>query len=193
MLRIILNEKNTSLYKLEKSSNVSHATLNDLYNEKTNIEKCSTILLHDIAKSLKMSMDKLFSILSYNDLSMLSYSESFDLFKSNVCHELKDLDYKDFLIKHLKSDTVTYYFKENRYLESLYLLSMIDYLCKIHNIPLAKQYNEIREYKLDKLYVSKSVYLMLKTKTVKITDLYNESIDTFLKHNIMEADIDYIL
>ena len=66
---------------------------------------------------------------------------------------------------------------------------MIDYLCKINNLPLAKQYNEIREYKLDKLYVPKSIYLMLKTKMVKITDLYNESIDTFLKHNIMEANI----
>lgn len=189
MLKLLLNEKNMSVYKLEKSSNVCHATLNDLYNEKTNIEKCSSSLLYSISKSLNMSMDKLYSILSYKDLSLLSFSESFDLFKSNVCHELVDLDYKMFLKKHLANNSVEKYYKEKKYLESLYLLSMIDYLCITHNLPIVKEYSEIREHKMEKLYVSKSVYLLLKNKITKITDLYSESIDTFMQHNIMEANI----
>ena len=178
-----------SLYKLEKSSHISHATLNDLYNEKTNIEKCSSSLVHDIAKSLKMSMDKVYSILSYNDLSLLEYSEAFDLFKSNVCHDLKHLDYKNFLIKHLKNNTVVKYMNDNRIVESLYLLSMIDYLCVTHSIPLVKEYDNIRQYKLDKLYVPKSVYLLLKTRSSKISDFCNESISIFLNHNILETNI----
>ena len=189
MLKLLLNEKNMSVYKLEKSSNICHATLNDLYNEKTNIEKCSSSLLYSISKSLNMSMDKLYSILSYRDLSLLSFSESFDLFKSNICHELADLDYKLFLKKYLTNNVVEEYFKEKKYLESLYLLSMIDYLCITHNLPVAKQYSKIREYKMEKLYVPKSVYLLLKNKMSKITDLYNESIDIFMQHNIMEANI----
>ena len=178
-----------SVYKLEKASNVSHATLNDLYNERTNVEKCSSSLIHGIAKVLNISMDKLYAILSYNDLSLIAYNDSFDLFKSNVCHELSDLDYKAFLKKHLSNNTVEKYYKENKVLESLYLLSMIDYLCQSHNIPLVKQYNYLRECKLDKLYVPKSIYLLLKSKSAKISELYNNSINEFINHNIMEANI----
>ena len=38
MLRVILKEKNISLYGLEKKSDISHSTLSDIYNEKINIE-----------------------------------------------------------------------------------------------------------------------------------------------------------
>ena len=189
MLKLLLNEKNMSVYKLEKSSHISHATLNDLYNERTSVEKCSSALIYNIAKTLNISMDKLYSFLSYNDLSLLSYSDSFDLFKSNICHELAALDYKEFLKKHFTNNTVTKLFDNNELLESLYLLSMIDYLCLSHNLPIVKEYNDIREYKIDKLYVSKSIYLLLKTKSIKISDIYNDSIDVFLRHNIAEANI----
>jgi len=178
-----------SLYKLEKTSRLSHATLNDLYNEKTKVEKCSSILIHDIAASLNMSMDKLYSILAYDNLSLLSFNDSFDLFKSNVCHELKEIDYKEFLKKHIINNTVLKYFKNDMKLEALYILSLIDYLCLAHELPLIKEYDEIRSYKLDRLYVPKSVYLLLKTKRVKISTLYNESIPAFLDHNILEANI----
>lgn len=189
MLRVLLLEKNISLYKLEKTSCVCHATLNDLYNEKTNIEKCSSSLIHNIAKAMDMSMDELYDILSYDNLSLLSYSESFDLFKSNVCHELKEIKYQKFLQKHLLNNSVKEYFDNNKKTEALYLLSMIDYLCTSNSLPIPKEYDEIRRYKLKKLYVPKSVYLLLKSKTINVTKLFNESIDVFLKHNIMEANI----
>lgn len=189
MLKLLLNSNNVSLYKLEKTSGLSHATLNDLYNEKTNVEKCSSALIHDIATSLNMSMDKLYSILTYNDLSLLSFNDSFDLFKSNVCHELKEIDYKEFLKMHIINNTVPRYFDKNMKLEALYMLSLIDYLCMTYNLPLIKEYDVIRSYKLDKLYVPKSVYLLLKTKRIKISSLYKESIPIFLEHNILEANI----
>lgn len=189
MLKLLLNLNDVSLYRLEKDSHLSHATLNDLYNEKTNVEKCSSVLLHDIATSLKMSMDHLYSILSYDDLSLISYNSSFDLFKSNVCHELKELDYKDFLKKHLNNKTVKKYFDNDNKLEALYILSLIDYLCLSHNLPLIKEYDEIRQYKMNKLYVSESIYLLLRTKRIKLSSLYKEAIPSFMNHNIMEANI----
>lgn len=189
MLKTLLNEKNMSLYKLEKVSNVSHATLNDLYNERTNVEKCSVSLLHDIAKALHMSMDELYSKLSYSDLSLLMINAFFDLFRGNVCHELVELGDVEFLKKHLKEDSVRYYFDEEMLFESLYLLSMIDYLCKKNNLPIPNEYDDIRQFKLEKLYVPQSVYLLLKTKSIKMSSLYSEAIDTFLLHNILEADI----
>ena len=189
MLKVLLNSKNMSVYKLEKTSHVSHATLNDLYNERTNVEKCSSSLIHDIAKALNMSMDKLYAILTYDDLSLIAYNDSFDLFKSNVCHELSRLQYKEFIKYHLKKDSVRIYFDNKQYLESLYLLSMIDYLCISNNLPVVKNYNDIRQYKFKKMFVPKSIYLILKYKNAKMTDIYDNSISTFLDHNILEANI----
>ena len=189
MLRVILDEKEISTYKLEKMSNVSHATLLDLYNEKTNIEKCSTALLHEVAKALNMSMDDLFDLLAYKNLSLFTFNEEFDLFKSNLCHELKERGEKEFLKKYLSNNDVIKYFEQNRYPESLYLLSMIDYLCQKFNLPLPLNYQHIRIMKLKKIYVSKSIYLLLQNKQVKVSDLYKESIPVFLKHNIVEADL----
>lgn len=189
MLRALLNSKNLSLYKLEKSSHLSHATLHDLFHEKTNVEKCSGALIHDVASALDMSMDELYSILSYDDLSLLCFNDSFDLFKSSVCHELKELGFKDFLKKHIAQESVLLYFNEGKRLESLYLLSMIDYLCEEHRLPLIREYDAVRQYKLERLYVPKSVYLLLKAKGVKMSSLYRESIPSFLAHNILEANV----
>ena len=189
MLRLLLNEKNQTLYKLEKLSHVSHATLNDLYNEKTKVEKCSSSLIHEISKALDMSMDNLYSILSYDNLSLVAYDDSFDLFKSNVSHELVELSDINFLKKHLSNNTVFRYFKNNKLVEAVYLLSTIDYICTNHNLPLAKEYDEVRKLKMKKLYVSKSVYYLLKSKKEKISDLYKESIPSFLEHNILEANL----
>lgn len=192
MLSVLLSEKNISLYRLEKESRVCHATLSDLYNERTDIEKCSSLLVHRIAKAMDISMDDLYDFLSYQDLSLITYSDSFDLFKSNICHELKELQYKRFLQKHLLNNSVEKYFNEDKKAEALYLLSMIDYLCASNNLPAPQEYSQIRRCKLKRMLVSKSVYLLLKSRSITISQLCRESIGTFLKHNILEADIDGI-
>ena len=189
MLRLILEEKKMSLYRLEKISHISHATLNDLYNERTNIDNCSISLLYKLSKALDMSMEQLYAYLSYNDLSLLGFDSNFDLFKSNVLHELKELGDLKFIEKHLSSSSVTNLYKEKYLLEAIYLLSLIDYLSKIYNLPLSKEYETIRHYKLNKLFVSKSSYLLLKSKVTTLTRLFNESLIEFTKHNLLENDI----
>ena len=192
MLKVLLEEKNVSMYKLEQKSKISHATMSDLCNEKTKAENCSSSLIHSIASALDMSMDELYMILTYQDLSLLAFNDSFDLFKSNICHELKDLDYLSFLKKYLSNNYVLELFKENKLPEALYLLSLIDYLCIKNNLPVPVEYQDVRNKKLDKLYVSKSNYLLLKSRLIKITDLFKESMDIFLSHNILEAEIENV-
>ena len=192
MLRLLLNAKGTSLYRIEKSANIPHATLNDLWNERTDASKCSSSLLHDLSCALGMTMDALYDVLTYQDLSLLAYDEDFDLFKSNVCQELRNLGHKAFLLQHLKQRTPLEYYKKGLLKESLYMLSMCDYLCLEHHLPLAKEFDQLRSYKLDRLYCSKSIVLLLLSRGAKIADLYNASIQEFLKHNIMEAEIDRV-
>lgn len=53
---------------------------------------------------------------------------SFELFKSNVCHRLKEQGDIDFLIETLKEDMIRQYYDKKWYPESFYLLAMVDYI-----------------------------------------------------------------
>ena len=193
MLRAILEEKKISMYKLEKSSNLSHATLSDLVNEKTKPENCSSSLIKEISKSLNMSMDSLYDKLTYNDLSSIKFDKEFDLFKSNICHELHSIKYKAFIKHYLTTDEIERTFEDKKYKQALYLVAMIDYLCETHNLPIPTKYNEIRNYKLDSFCVSESLYRLMQTKQIQFSSIYRDSISTFRDHNIIEAEIDNVV
>lgn len=193
MLKAILNVKNISLYQLEKVSRVSHATINDIYNEKSNIDNCSISTMRKIATSLDMSLDELFEKLTYNDLSLFRYSEDFDLFKSNILQRLKKEGKLVFFKNIISLNVIDEYYQEQEYSKALYLLSLVDYLSTKSNEPYLDRYDYLRDFKLNKLYVSKSIYLLLKMKHITVTDLFKECPRDFLKHNIVEADIDDVI
>ena len=189
MLRAILQSKDMSLYELEKTSQISHATLSDIYNEKSNINNCSVSVMSKMAKALKVSIDDLYDILLYDNMSLFAFDTSFDIFKSNICHELKNLGDMDFIRRYLSNNEIAELYNAKKYKESLYLLSLIDYLSKENNIPLVSEYDEIRNKKLNKIYVSKSLYFLLRNRIVKVSDVFKECLIDFLKHNIVEAGI----
>ena len=189
MLRVLLDNKNVSLYQLEKTSHISHATLNDIYNERANIDKCSILIISKIAQALKLSIDDAYKYLSYDNLSLIAYNENFDLFKSDTLQRLKNSDEQSFIDEIIQKDTISFYLHNKKKLEALYLLSLVDYLMSKNKQPLLKKYDSLRDYKLDKLYVSKSLYLLLAMKVITITEIYKESIKEFLKRNIAEANI----
>ena len=192
MLRAILNNKQMSLYQLEKNSKVSHATLNDIYNEKSNIDNCSISTMSRIAKSLDMDLNDLYMILSYENLSLFAYDEDFDLFKSNILQLLKKSNESDYVNNIVKNKTIEEYYEKEEYLKAFYLLSLVDYLCEKNNVPKLEQYDEIRQKRLAKIYVPKSIYLLLLTKHIKVSDIFKECIKTFLNHNIVEAEVDKV-
>lgn len=193
MLRAILNSKNMSLYELEKASSISHATLNDIYNERSNINYCTISIMSKLADALKMNIDKLYRTLNYDNLSLFAYSSDFDLFKSDTLQRLKKTDESSFITSVIESKEIENYFFKKEYLESLYLLSLVDYLSNKNSIPLPQKYEQIKSYKCEKIYVSKSIYLLLKLKQIKVTDIYKTAIKEFLKHNIVEAEIDKVV
>ena len=193
MLRSVLNDKNISLYQLEKASHISHATLNDIYNERSNIDNCSILVMSKIAASLNMDIDDLYKKLTYRDLSLFTYNEDFDLFKSDTLQRLKREKEEDFIKRMAATDVINNYYQHNKYKEALYLLALLDYLSKKNSLPLLKQYDYLRDYKLDKVYVSKSLYLLLAYKSTTVTSIYKECIKEFLKYNIVEAEIDNVI
>ena len=193
MLKAILEEKNMSMYKLEKVSNLSHATLSDLANEKTKPENCSSFLLNEIAKALHISMDELYKRLTYQNMESLTFNKNFDLFKSNVNHEYRRLKLKEFLEKYLLTSIIEDLYEQKEYDKALYLVSTIDYLCKKNDLPIPAKFDYIRKYKLDKVNVPESIYRILETRQMTLNEVYKKSIPEFLKHNIVEAEIENIV
>ncbi len=189
MLKILLKKKNMSIYQLERSSSISHATLLDICNEKTNVEKCSCLLLSNLSNALNIPMNKLYDYLSYKDLSLFAYNDEFDLFKSNICHELKEEKYIYFLKKYLNNNLVKELYDKKKTLEAIYLVAMIDFLCKSHNLPVPKEYESIRKLKSQKVIVPKSIFLLLVNKKIRINDILKECNPVFYKHNLIESEI----
>lgn len=118
----------------------------------------------------------------------------FGVFKSNVCHSVKEKGDICFLIDTLKSDNVRKLYNRQWYPEAFYLLGMIDYLSRINNVPQCNNYNDIRCYKLRELIYPIGVLLedkILGTTIEKETALKN-AIPEFLSFNIVECEIRYV-
>lgn len=116
---------------------------------------------------------------------------SFEQFKSNVCHRLKSLGDIDFLIEVLESNAIRSYYDKSWYPECLYLLAMLDYLCRISSIATCKDYDDIRKTKLaERLYPSGIIALVAsQCSDAPKQQALQEAIPEFLRFNIVENEI----
>lgn len=76
MLKDYLKNRDISIYALSKDTNIAYSTLNDLCNNKTNVDNCSIGVFIKIAEFLNISIDDLYSICMTNDY--------YDKYKSNI-------------------------------------------------------------------------------------------------------------
>lgn len=163
-------------------------TITDICSGKADINKCAAGTLHKIAKVLGVTVD---SILENNYQGSVDYRFSFETFKSNTCHHVKDMGDIDFIIETLESDEIGKLYKRRWYRESMYLLAMIDYLSRMNNLPLCTNYNEIRSKKLDNPCFSAGVtvaYAATGDESIKEKALAN-AIPEFMRFNIVESEV----
>lgn len=116
---------------------------------------------------------------------------SFEQFRSNTCHKLKDLGDLPFITQLLESNHIRTYYNRKWYPEALYLLAMLDYLSNLNAIPICCTYNDLRNNKLTQpLYPSKVLLLceLLHSDSPK-EDALSKAIPEFLRFNIVECDI----
>ena len=59
MIRDLLKERNMSIYRLAKESQVPYATVNDICNQKAQLEKCSAETIYRLASALNVSIEEL--------------------------------------------------------------------------------------------------------------------------------------
>jgi DNA-binding Xre family transcriptional regulator len=186
----ILSQRGMTKYMLAKTSSVPYTTINDICSGKTRIKKCSAETLYKLSKVLDVSMEKLVED-EMKGGTEVEYRSSFDVFKSNVCHRVKDMGDLDFVIHALESNQIRKYFDKKWYPESLYLLAMVDYLSRENDLSLCREYDDIRAHKLAEPLFPLSVTVA--DAVTKNSSWKNESIrdaiPEFIHFNIVESEV----
>ena len=153
MLDAMLKERNISMYQCAKLSGIPYTTLSEVVRGKTRLEKCSAETVYKLSKILNVSMEELLT-------DSMEPRPDFEIFKSNVCHRVKDGDELDFIITTLQNDEISKYWNKKWYPEAFYLLAMLDYLSRVNQVPICNNYNDIRRGKLQRLIFPSSVIIL---------------------------------
>ena len=180
-----LEKQNMTKYRLSKDSGVPQATINDICSGKADLEKCTAGTLYRLAKVLGVTVEDIL------ESAREEYRSSFETFKSNVCHHVKDMGDIDFMIDVLESDEIRTLYNKHWYPEALYLLAMLDYLSRINDVEICTNYNDIRAAKL-----SKPIYptgVILTSEVLKsdepLKKAEEEAIPEFRRFNIIESEV----
>ncbi len=117
--------------------------------------------------------------------------DSFELFKSNICHRVKDQGDIPFIIDILKSGEIRTRFNKKEYAQALYLLAMVDYLSRENGLPLCSDYRDIRSCKLkEPIYPASILAFSIVTDNERIKDeSLDNAIPEFKRFNIVENEV----
>lgn len=186
----ILAQKGITKYRLWKESGVPQATISDICTGKTSIEKCSAETIYRISKVLDISMENLVAP-AVQRAEEERMRPSFELFKNNTCHLVKDMGDIPFIIQLLETNQIRKFFEKKWYPEALYLLAMLDYLSRENNVPICQNYNDIRAAKLQRPIYPSSVIVMCKAlkSSAPKEECYRMAIPEFLRFNIVESEV----
>lgn len=184
----LLEKEKMSRYRLSKESGVAMTTITDICSGKAELNKCSAGTLYKIAKVLGVTVD---AILENNSANNIDYRCSFETFKSNTCHHVKDMGDIDFIIETLEADDIRKLYERGWHREAMYLLAMIDYLSRENTLPLCTNYDDIRSQKLEKPCFPAGVivsYAATGDESIKERALAN-AIPEFMRFNIVESEV----
>ena len=184
LLKDYINKKGLSLYRLSKNTAIPYSTLRDLYTNRTPLSKASGDVIYRIASVLDVSMEELLS-------AYMKIRPSFENFKSETCQKLKRMGDIPFIMELLQSQQIREYYDDQWYPEALYLLSLLDYLCRENEIPVCTDYDDLRKAKLSAVLFPAGVIALAKAtgKDQYFDDAINNAIPEFLAHNIVESEI----
>lgn len=186
----MLKEKGMTKYRLAVLSGVPHATLNNICSGQARIEKCAADTLYKLAKVLNVTIEDLIAD-SMKGADTVQNTLPFELFKSNVCHRVKDNGDIPFIVETLKSDEIRSYYNKKQYPQAFYLLAMVDYLSRENDLPLCNVYSDMRKQRLADPIYPQSVLVMAKVMDDDeiITESLENAIPEFRNFNIAENEV----
>ncbi len=180
----LLQNKKISVYRLAKNSGIPYATVNDICNGRTSLEKCNGETLYKLAQALDISMEELLA-------PYIRKRVSFENYKSAVCHRLKEMGDINFIIDTLESREIRYLHERKWYPECFYLLAMLDYISRINDVPLCSEYDDLRSMKLAKVIYPSGVRAQAAAfhSAMPLEQSIRDSIPEFIKYNIVENEV----
>ena len=181
MLKSYLSDKNISIRKLSKDTGIAYSTMYDIVMQKTPIEKCESRHLYSIAKCLSLTMEQIY------EMGRKYSHQEFELFKSEECHKMKTYGSKKYLIRLLQSNEITDNWEIGRKEQSLYLLSMADYLSRIYGVARCNKFSHLRDKKMDPIIYPLS--MMIRRDVSGYEPDLSHAIPEFLEHGIVEGEI----
>lgn len=183
----ILQTKQMSVLQCSKESNIPYTTLLDLVREKTRLQKSTAETVYKLAKALNMTVEELLE----NVMKSTDYRCEFEIFKSNVCHQVKEKGDLDFIIQTLDKDEIRAFWEKEWIPECFYLLAMVDYLSRLNELPLCQNYADIRRYSLPEPLYPKDIRMaaILSPKLDIREESKKEAIPEFLRFNIIESEV----
>ncbi|MBQ7292674.1 MAG: helix-turn-helix transcriptional regulator [Clostridia bacterium] len=184
MLAKLLKKYDMTLYQCAKLSGIAYTTLSEVVRGKTKLEKCSAETVYRLSKVFNVSMEELLR-------DKVEVRVDFEIFKSNICHLIKDNDEIDFMLNTINSDDIRRYWEKKWYPEAFYLLAMLDYLSRENEIPICNKYDDIRIHSLKTTIYPRDVEIIAKID--KNSDIKErsrrESIPEFIRFNIVESEV----
>lgn len=179
-----MKQRNLSKYRLSKNSGIPYSTLTDILSGKARLEKCSAETVYKLSRELQVPMEQLLA-------PCFETRCSFELFKSNVCHRLKELGDVDYIIEVLEKDEIRRCYERKWYPEAFYLLAMLDYVSRENAVPLCDSYNDLRRQSLAEPLFPASIIAeatVVGDSTVK-DRAKAMAIPEFLHFNIIESEV----
>lgn len=123
---------------------------------------------------------------------------TFDLFRSEVCHMLREWGDVEFSEIVLVNNMIEHLWNKGWLAKSFYFLSILDYLADKYKIPYLEAYDNIRSKKLSEPLFPLDVILLDKLNGVQKQKALDECSKSevgryFVSHNIIERDINDVI
>lgn len=181
-----LVKENISTYQLSKRSEIPYSTLRDILVGKVSIKKCSAETVLKLSQALHLTMEELMA--DEYQLSPLQYEQ----YKHGIRHQVKELGDLVFIKSVMINHEIESQFNQNNNREACYLLAMVDYLSRIHHLKWNADYEPYRQFKLKELSVPSSIMLAQRLNPTEnyIQEGIQKSIPEFMRHNIVEIEVD---
>ena len=179
----LLKQNHLSIYMLAKKANIPYMTINDLVNGRTNFANMSLKNAIAISKVLKMDV---YSLMEIEDARF----KNFRYFRNTVLSALKRDSVDLFIQKLISEKQIGNYYNNGLISQALYLIALLDYLCRISGKPLyLDKYKRCRKKKLEKpLFVGGDI-IHFDTIDEAEETLKIKVIPEFADFNIIESDV----
>ena len=177
-----LDEKGISVYKLAEQAGVAYPTVFNIVNGKVDIMNSALRIVKKIADALEISIDEL--------ILLCDRECDFAIFRVEQRHLVNRRGEMNYIIDVLETRRIDSFWKLGMRAEAFYLLAMIDYLSRRNDLPRCSDYDEIRQYKLEKTVYPPDTALTEKLLKKDIRrDTMKKAIPEFLEFNIVECEV----